>query len=206
MSRTCLAMYFLTFTSGLGALMAKILVENGAAKVFIIGRRAHVLEETAKSSPNIIPVQGDVTSKESLTNIVSKIKETTNYVNLVIANAGTMGPSPFPGPDANLAEFVKAHWAVPMEDFNATYDLNTTSVFYTTLAFLELLDAGNKESNMGIFNKSQVIVVSTVAAFARVAPYAYATSKMAVTHMAKMLSTTLVPYDIRVNSLNPGCE
>ena len=34
--------------SGIGAMMAKALAQNGAAKVYILGRRLEKLEETAK--------------------------------------------------------------------------------------------------------------------------------------------------------------
>lgn len=47
-------------------MMARALALNGASKVYIIGRRKEKLEETANSvsTKNIIPLVGDVTSKE----------------------------------------------------------------------------------------------------------------------------------------------
>jgi NADP-dependent 3-hydroxy acid dehydrogenase YdfG len=54
--------------SGLGLSIAKALDENGAKAVYIIGRRKETLEKAAKQGVNgtIIPLQGDMTSKESL--------------------------------------------------------------------------------------------------------------------------------------------
>lgn len=69
-------------------MMAKALATNGASKVYIVGRRKEVLEEAAKSSiyRNIIPVVGDVTSKESLQSIAYQVEKDAGYVNVLIAN------------------------------------------------------------------------------------------------------------------------
>ena len=48
--------------TGIGLMVAKALALNGAAKVYILGRRLEKLEEAAKQSPhgNMIPLQCDV--------------------------------------------------------------------------------------------------------------------------------------------------
>ena len=73
-------------------MMAKALATNGAAKVFIIGRREHLLQTGAKSveSGNNILIVGDITSKESLQNIVSQITSEVGFINILIANAGRL--------------------------------------------------------------------------------------------------------------------
>jgi len=53
--------------SGLGAFMARALAVNGAAKIFIVGRREEALTRTKSSLPEeyskvIIPIIADVTS------------------------------------------------------------------------------------------------------------------------------------------------
>jgi len=72
--------------TGIGLMMTKAFANNGAAKVYIVGRRREKLDEAAKVSPhgNIIPVVGDVTSKESLCEIAEQIKKEVGYVNLLI--------------------------------------------------------------------------------------------------------------------------
>lgn len=92
-----------------------------------------------------------------------------------------------------------------MEDFTATYTLNCTAVFYTVLAFLELLDEGNKKKN---YLKSQVIATASTAAYLRVprAGYAYTSSKTAVVSLMKSLSTFCVPWGIRFNTIAAGCK
>lgn len=91
-----------------------------------------------------------------------------------------------------------------MEQFNNVYATNTTSVYYTALAFLELLDAGNREKECGA--RSQIIATSSIGGFSRLAgaSVAYSSSKAAVTHMVKMMSTAFGAYRIRCNVLAPG--
>lgn len=74
-------------------MMTQAFAQNGAAKVYIIGRRKQVLEDAARagsSHNNIVPLVGDVTSKESLCAVADQIRQETGYVNLVVCNSGTM--------------------------------------------------------------------------------------------------------------------
>ncbi|KAI9844622.1 MAG: hypothetical protein M1837_005474 [Sclerophora amabilis] len=191
--------------SGIGLMATKALVANGAAKVYIIGRRKDVLESAAKEHPNIIPVQGDVTSKDSLSAIERQITEEVGYINVLIANSGIVGPSSSAlKKDATLQEMRDHWWNQPAEKFTETFAVNTTAVFYCVLAFLPLLDAGNKKGNLE--QKSQIIATSSIGGFSRMAPVgpAYGPSKAAVTHLMKQLATNYVPFDIRCNILAPG--
>jgi NAD(P)-dependent dehydrogenase (short-subunit alcohol dehydrogenase family) len=132
------------------------------------------------------------------------------YIDLLVANAGIMGPRPLKrAPDEplpSISEYRAHALKTPMEDFTHTYSFNTTGVYYTTMAFLELLDQGNKRGNMGPDWRSQVIATSSIGGFSRLngASFAYNSSKAAVTHMMKMMATAFVPYKIRCNVLAPG--
>ncbi|KAF2114817.1 hypothetical protein BDV96DRAFT_646687 [Lophiotrema nucula] len=198
--------------SGIGLMIARALAVNGAQKVYIVGRRKETLEEAARAiDPNVvIPLPGDVTSRESLIEISDRAKVETGFVNLVVANAGIMGPRPLksaPGePVPSISEYRAHALNAPMEEFTETYAVNATGVYYTTLAFLELLDAGNSKGNMGPDWRSQVVATSSIGGFSRLkgASFAYNSSKAAVTHMMKMLATSFVPYKIRCNVLAPG--
>lgn len=188
-------------------MMAKALALNGAHKVYIVGRRKEVLEAAAKESPhgNIIPLVGDVTSKDSLRSVVTYIEKDTGYINVIIANSGILGPrTPSITPETSIVEFQSTLWDTPMEEYTQTFAVNTSAVYYTIVAFLMLLDAGNKKGNVS--QRSQVIATSSIAGFNRNAPggFAYGQSKAATTLLLKQLSTTLVPYRIRANVLAPG--
>ena len=191
-------------------MMARALALNGAHKVYIVGRRKEILEKAAKSvsTDNIIPLVGDVTSKEALSSIVSTITSETGYINVLIANSGTLGPQAAQKltAESTVADFQKAYSETSFEEFADTFKLNTVAVWYTIVAFLGLLDEGNKKGN--VEQKSQVIATSSIGAFNRNTPggYAYGQSKAATTHMMKQLATGLAPFGIRSNVLAPGRE
>lgn len=149
----------------------------------------------------------DVTSKSDLSTAVDYIGQKSGHVNLVIANSGITGPSlQGLGADASITEFRKHLYDWDSDEFTHAYAVNSTAAFYTVVAFLELLDKGNQTGN--VEQKSQVIAVSSIAAFNRIplGGYAYGSSKAAVVHMMKQFATSLVPYGIRSNVIAPGCK
>ncbi len=154
---------------------------------------------------NIIPLQGDVTSKLELSAVVNKITDEQGFINVLIANSGITGPHTLGMPkNPTLSQFSDFLWDTDASHFTETFNSNTTSVFFTTIAFLELLDAGNKRGN--VEQQSQVITTSSVGGFNRsaLAGYAYCATKAGTTHLMKQLATSLVPYDIRSNIIAPG--
>jgi NAD(P)-dependent dehydrogenase (short-subunit alcohol dehydrogenase family) len=194
--------------TGIGLLMTKAFALNGAKKVYIVGRRKEKLEEAAKLSPtNIVPIVGDVTSKESLVSIAETIKNDVGYVNLVCCNSGTM-PKPvgIKPAETTVAEYARKALELDPQDWNNTFATNTTSIAFTTFAFLELLDAGNKQAKAAGRPSSQVLVTSSIGGYLR-APgsnMAYCASKAAATHLVKHLAGTLATFSVRINGLAPG--
>lgn len=191
-------------------MMARALALNGAHKVYILGRRKDVLEKAAASVPtnNIIPLVTDVTSKEALAKAVEAITLDVGYINVLVANSGIIGPqasTPIT-PSSTIADFQKSWGEVSFDDYNDTFRVNVVAAWFTIVAFLGLLDEGNKKNN--VTQKSQVIVTSSIGGFNRAVPggFAYGQSKAAATHLAKQLATNLVPFDIRSNVIAPGSE
>lgn len=162
----------------------------------------------------MIPIQGDITSKDSLAFIAKRITSEVGFVNAVIANSGATGPrlDALPkSPTPSLSDLHAFLWATPFAEFNDTFSVNTTAAFYTLLAFLPLLDAGNKDPrsptvNAGGSVKSQFIATSSIGGFSRRPGmgFAYAGSKAAIIHLVKQMSTCLAEYHIRCNSFCPG--
>lgn len=156
---------------------------------------------------NIFPLQADVTSKESLQGAVDQVKEKHGFVNVVVANSGITGPGLKGLPqDPSISQLRNHLLGWDTEELNNVFAVNNVGVINTVVAFLELLDAGNKKGNLK--QKSQVIATASVGAFNRspVAGYAYGSSKAGVVHLMKSFATGLVPYDIRANVIAPGCE
>lgn len=155
----------------------------------------------------LVPLPGDITSQDGLKAMANKVKEEVGYINVLIANAGMSGPKlESLKPRYTLADFVSHAWSSPMQEFNDVYGLNCTALYYTVLAFLELLDEGNKKKNYS-GGKSQVIATASTASFLRHprAGYAYLSSKAAVISLIKCFSTFCVPWGIRFNAIAAGC-
>ena len=194
--------------SGIGLMMTKALALNGAHKVYIVGRRKEVLEAAAKESPhnNIIPIVGDVTSKDTLQSIASQISKEVGYINVLIANSGISGPQNLTlTPQTSLEDFQSTLWNYQsFDEYTNTFAVNTSAVFFCIIAFLKLLDKGNDRGNLE--QKSQVIATSSIGGFNRrpKAGFAYGESKAATTHLMKQMATNLAPYGIRSNIIAPG--
>ncbi|OQO11134.1 hypothetical protein B0A48_05390 [Cryoendolithus antarcticus] len=199
--------------SGLGLYAARALDANGAKAVYIIGRRQATLVAAVKTGVNgsIKAIVGDVSSKDDLLRIASQIRSEVGYINLLFANAGISGPPaasllPQSGPPASIADFQRLLLESSMEDFTQTLHVNNTAVYFTTLAFLDLLDAGNKKRNVP--QDSQILVTTSIAGLSRhlASSFAYSTSKAAANHLVKMLSTHFSQsgYHIRANVVAPG--
>ncbi|KAI1758320.1 short chain dehydrogenase [Xylaria castorea] len=201
--------------TGIGLMITKALVANGAAKVYILGRRLNKLQEAASAigNPNIVPVACDVTSVEALKTAVSQIEQDAGFVNLLVCNSGISGPFNIsPKPETTLDEFVSANMAVPIEEYTNTFAVNTSAVWYTTMAFLKLLSAGNARAN--VEQKSQVVAISSIGGFNKISTGGFACktaltssdgqSKAACTHLIKHLSVVLPQWDIRANLICPG--
>ena len=205
---------------GLGRTMTRALAVNGASKIFILGRREISLGETISEcdgSCAVIPVQCDITSRQSLERAYQAIEAQTTHIDIFFANSGTMGP-PMPSPTSNkdgppppLNDARNELFSIPTEQFTDVLNVNVTGTYYSVLAFLPLLQASNKRRSMPRIGSmspptAQVIITSSISAFLRqpTHSFAYNTSKAAVAHLATMLSASLAMYDIRVNSISPG--
>ncbi|THU84462.1 NAD(P)-binding protein [Dendrothele bispora CBS 962.96] len=168
--------------SGIGRMMATALENNGAT-VYIIGRRLDALQKTAKENnrfDRIIPLEGDVTDRESLLSLVDKVKSRHGYIDLLVNNAGiarNLYPHPLPSPSnphpshhppsppdspslgsppvASIKSFQTALWdSGTPEEFAETFATNVTAPYYTTVAFLELLHRGNTRQQTNQFDSA----------------------------------------------------
>ncbi|KAF9049356.1 NAD(P)-binding protein [Hymenopellis radicata] len=95
--------------SGIGLIMATALENNGAT-VYIIGRRMHLLEKAATENNKfnkIIPVQGDLTDRDSLLSVVEIVRSKQGHIDLLVNNAGiakNLYSHPLPSPSENEAD------------------------------------------------------------------------------------------------------
>lgn len=189
-------------------MIVKALIDNGADKVYVMGRRKDVLQKARESlGPKVAVIVGDVSKKEDVVAAAAVVRDQVGYLNLLVCNAGILGPRvPAPSDSMSIEEFAASCLEIPTEEYTKTFEINTTAAWYTTMAFLTLLDAGNKKGNVS--QSSQVITISSIAAFNKKAPggWVYGQSKAALTHLTKQMSNFLPTWGIRANSILPGCK
>ena len=188
----------------------------------------------------IIPIEGDVSKRESLLNIVDVVKARHGYIDLLINNAGiarNLLPHPLPAPSdetqvvrppsppaspvapssPSIKAFQNALWdSGSPEDFAESFATNVTAVYYTTVAFLDLLHQGNirrrrlefpVDNDSPPHHTSQVLSISSSGSFRldpRILSLSYTLAKSACTHLGKLLANLLTPWGIRSNVLAPG--
>jgi len=230
--------------AGIGLAIASALYQNGAAKVYILGRRLNVLQDAIrilesspsapKSSPSVLSaISCDVTDLESIKAAVSQIEKETGYVDVLVNNAGVIGPKN--GKDIYSVDSIEALRDAMTTDFDgwaSTFAINTQAIIGVSATFLPLLEAANtrrgyapgrvtgtgnarehdksKLSQVGTSEDddrmAHIITVASVASYMRwvSAGLAYNASKSAAAHLGKMMATFLADWGIRSNIICPG--
>ncbi|KAI0114175.1 NAD(P)-binding protein [Hypoxylon sp. NC0597] len=202
--------------TGVGLMIAQALAANGA-KVYITGRRANVLETSARvhGSPerlgpdggSIVPMVMDVTSKNSIKSAVAEIAENDGFVNVLVNNAGVWGGRPAAKAQDGPEAFSEAMLAESKEDnWQKSFDVNVTSQYFVTAAFLPLLAraASGPTGKVGT-----VINNSSLAGFLRMTQncqFSYNASKAAFTHLTRQMAYEFSheKINVRVNGLALG--
>ena len=142
--------------------------------------------------------------------VADMVRRRHGYVNVLVNNAGlaTNFLPKLPGPgEADIKKYQDLLWnAGTPAEFSAAFDVNVNAVWYSSVAFLDLLDAGNKRGNTpGV--TSQIVTVASGGGFRKddkVFSVPYTLSKSAATHLGKMLAHFLKDWQIRSNIIAPG--
>lgn len=179
-------------SSGLGLIMAKGLLQNGA-RVIIASRKqekcAAALAELEPHGP-VIALAADVTKPEDRARLVQAIETEFGSLSILINNAGANW-------GAELADY-------PDAGFAKVIDTNLNAVFSLTRDLVPLLaKAGSAQDpariiNIGSMDGLHVPVVQ------RVPTFAYSASKAALHHLTRTLAVDLAPQFITVNAVAPG--
>lgn len=154
----------------------------------------------------------DVTSKDSLREAVSTISNQTPFINLLIANSGYLGDVTNMAPRSasqTVDELQKELWNQTSSDACKVVDTNIAGSYFTFLAFLSLLGAGNTHPDSlgksGLL-QSQFIATTSFGGLCRAeAPsMLYNASKAALNHLTKTLASEFAKHGIRANAIAPG--
>ncbi|RYC62935.1 hypothetical protein CHU98_g3280 [Xylaria longipes] len=198
--------------TGIGLMITQALVANGA-KVYITGRTSEklerVVEKYSEGKDTIIPITSDITSKDGIKKLVSEIgSKESNGLHILVNNAGISG-STFET-SAKSAEEAKKNLFDPesstFEDWTDVYRTNVAQIFFTTTAFLPLLQKAS-ESSPGW--SSAVINVTSISGLVKSSQhhFQYNASKAAANHLTRMLASELAVGNgllVRVNAIAPG--
>jgi 3-oxoacyl-[acyl-carrier protein] reductase len=172
-------------SEGLGYACAARLAEEGCA-VVICGRRPDVLEEArlklASGSHEVLAVPADLTDAAQLENLVAHTLAQLGRIDILVVNSGHVDYG-------SLEDLTDAQW-------QSAYDLILMSVVRLTRACIPAMRT----------NKGGDIVVLSSATVKEPPPNLILSSvmRLGVVGLAKTLSRSLAPDNIRVNVVAPG--
>ena len=197
--------------SGIGLMCAQALAYNGA-KVYIVGRRLEALENASKiyseadqgKHGSLIPIQGDVTSKASLQEIVKSVSSRESRVDILVNNAGISGPRSNLEAKHDTAQLAKDLWEG--EDFEGWQDVlrtNVAAIYFTAVAFLPMLSESTKQVKG---HSATIVNICSMSGETKKSQghLGYNTSKGGAIHLTKLMAQEFVDLKIRVNGINPG--
>jgi NAD(P)-dependent dehydrogenase (short-subunit alcohol dehydrogenase family) len=155
--------------------------------------------------------------------IVAEVESRHGAINLLINNAGIarsvlprtleLGPSdreeaPSSGPHPGIRRLQKQLAAGGPADFAEVFEANVTASYYLSLAFLPLLEAGNRSEYARTRDvSSQIIFISSVHGRRNdreISSIPYTMSKSALEHISQILASMLGQWKIRSNTILPG--
>ncbi|KAF1981681.1 NAD(P)-binding protein [Aulographum hederae CBS 113979] len=195
--------------SGIGLMCVQALAVNGA-KVYIVGRTEEKLDTVKETygkdiAGEIIPIQGDVATKEGVLKIVKEIESREKCLCVLVNNAGIAPSKTKTGEQG--AEEMRENLLEPtsVEEWTSVYQTNVVGPYLMTTAFLPLLQKAT-ETHHGY--SGTVINITSLSGLIRISQghFSYNTSKGALIHLNKMLSAEIAKagLKIRVNSIAPG--
>jgi NAD(P)-dependent dehydrogenase (short-subunit alcohol dehydrogenase family) len=168
-------------STGMGLATAKRFVQEGADRVFIMGRRKDALDiAVAEIGDKATGIAGDVSSLNDLDRLYESVKGYGRKLDVVFANAGI----------AQLAPF----GSVEEKFYDLHFDANVKGLFFTVQKLLPLLNDGGS-----------VILTASIAdikGFAGVS--VYSATKAAIRSFARTWTNELRERRIRVNAISPG--
>ncbi|KIJ69913.1 hypothetical protein HYDPIDRAFT_77810 [Hydnomerulius pinastri MD-312] len=199
--------------TGIGLMIAQAFANNGA-KVYITSRRQEVLEHAAKHwgsslvhpQGKLIPVVCDITSKDSIRNLVQDIGQKENHIDLLVNNAGiSKGTSEVEKGDESAQDLAEELFNEDPIEWENVYKTNVTGYFFLSAAFLPLLHAASRSDFQ---HTGSVINVSSMSGITRTTQHhvKYNVSKSATIHLTTLLAQEFRrrAVQVRVNSIAPG--
>lgn len=171
-------------STGLGPVMAKLFVEQGA-KVLLSARREElVLEAAAACGPNAIGIRTDVTKEDEVIAMVARAVKEFGQVDIMCNNAAA------PGKDTFI-------WEQTLENWNSTIAIDVTAAMLCTR---EVLKQSMLERRSGV-----ILNFSSTASYAAMPRKShYVMAKTGLRALTKSVANEVGEYGIRCNCVVPG--
>jgi NAD(P)-dependent dehydrogenase (short-subunit alcohol dehydrogenase family) len=171
-------------STGLGPVMARMLVEEGA-KVVMAARRLELVEaEAAAIGDSAIAVRCDVTSEADIAGLVDAAMDRWGQVDVLLNNAAV------PGKDLWI-------WEQTLENWNATFAVDVTAAMLCSREVLR--------RSMIARQTGSIVNFSSVAGWNGLPRKShYSAAKGSLRVLTKVVATEVGPYGIRCNCLVPG--
>jgi len=196
--------------TGIGLMCTQALAAHGA-RVYITGRREEVLKQAVDNyhkhaKGEIIGLQADVTDKSDLEKIIKEISEKEpKGIQILVNNAGISGPKTevFSNGHSIQEASQKFFKNESFDQWDSVWRTNVSGVFFTTVAFLPLLEKGS-DNNLNY--RSGVVNITSISGMVKISQnhFSYNASKAAAIHLTKMMACELANSKIRFNSIAPG--
>jgi NAD(P)-dependent dehydrogenase (short-subunit alcohol dehydrogenase family) len=182
--------------TGIGRMIATALVEAGA-DVMIASRKGddcgrvaeelNIMAQSVACCGTAIGFAGNVASEAGVDELVQRVCDHANGLNILVNNAGTTWGAP-------IDQFPHSAWG-------RVLDLNVTGLFHLTQQLLPLLEkAATTDDPARVINLGSVMGSAALGDGA----YSYAASKAAVHHLTRILGKELAGRHITFNAFAPG--
>ncbi len=177
-------------TRGIGLMIARGLLQAGAARVYISSRKADAGEAAVAELAEFgtaISIPADVSQEAECIRLAEEVGKREEQVDILVNNAGATWGEDF-------EKFPESAW-------DKILDLNVKAPFFVTRAFTPLLEKAASHED-----PARVINIGSVAGLHGSAhrTYSYSTSKAAVHQLTRVLAKELAPRRITVNAVAPG--
>jgi NAD(P)-dependent dehydrogenase (short-subunit alcohol dehydrogenase family) len=176
-------------TRGIGLMIARGLLQAGAARVYVSSRKADACERAAEELSEYgeaIPMPAHLGTEEGCTGLAERIAAREEALHILVNNAG-------------------ATWGAPLEEFPAhawdkVVDLNLKAPFFMTRALLpQLRKAADPDDPARVINIGSIDGINTPGE-----RYSYTSSKAGLHQLTRVLAKELGPQAITVNAVAPG--
>lgn len=174
---------------GIGKMIVKGLLGQGAKRVYITARKAAQCDAAAAELSALgecVSIPGDISKLDGIRALAAEIAKREPALDILVNNAGAAWAAPFD-------EFPESGW-------DKTVDLNMKAPFFLTQALAPQLRAAAKVRPAKVINVSSIDGISVNMWHT----YAYSASKAGILHLTKRMAMELIRDGIVVSGIAPG--